>query len=215
MRMQRVLDIILSFCALLILSPLLLVVYCVLKMTGEREAFFLQRRIGKDGKCFTIIKFATMLKDSPNISTGTVTIKNDPRVLPVGKFLRKYKINELPQLINVLNGTMSLIGPRPLTSQTFNYYPEEIKSIICQVKPGLSGVGSILFRDEESLMNSDIDALKYYSEIIAKEKAALEIWYVNNQSLLLYLKLIILTVIVIFFPNSNLNNHFIPNKRRD
>ena len=213
--MQRVLDIILSFCALLILSPLLLVVYCVLKMTGEREAFFLQRRIGKDGKCFTIIKFATMLKDSPNISTGTVTIKNDPRVLPVGKFLRKYKINELPQLINVLNGTMSLIGPRPLTSQTFNYYPEEIKSIICQVKPGLSGVGSILFRDEESLMNSDIDALKYYSEIIAKEKAALEIWYVNNQSLLLYLKLIILTVIVIFFPNSNLNNHFIPNKRRD
>jgi len=213
--MQRVLDIVLSFCALLALSPLFVLVYCILKMTGEREAFFYQPRIGKDRKCFSIIKFATMLKDSPNTSTGTVTIKNDPRVLPVGKVLRKYKINELPQLINVINGTMSLIGPRPLTLQTFNYYPEETKPIICQVRPGLSGVGSIIFRDEESLMNNHIDAIKYYSETIAKEKAALEIWYVKNQSLSLYLKLIISTILVVVFPKSKWINHLIPNIPRD
>ena len=99
--MERFFDIILSGLALLVLSPIFIIVIFILKLTGEGEIFFLQERIGKDGKLFKLYKFATMLKDSPNIGTGTITTKDDPRVLPVGKFLRKTKINELPQLLNI------------------------------------------------------------------------------------------------------------------
>ena len=100
--MERIFDIILSSLALLVCFPLMLPLVIILKSTGEGEIFFIQDRIGKKGKVFGLFKFATMLKDSPNIGTGTVTMKNDPRVLPIGKFLRKTKINELPQLLNIL-----------------------------------------------------------------------------------------------------------------
>ena len=92
---------------------MLVPVAIVLRLTGEGEVFFLQERVGKDGKPFKLYKFATMLKNSPNMGTGTVTLKHDPRVLPVGRFLRKTKINELPQLLNILIGDMSVVGPRP------------------------------------------------------------------------------------------------------
>ena len=111
MKMQRLMDILLSSAALVVLCPLLFMTCIILRFTGEGEVFFYQTRIGFGGKRIKIIKFATMLKESPNIETGTVTLKNDPRVLPVGKLLRKAKINELPQLINVLRGEMSIIGP--------------------------------------------------------------------------------------------------------
>ena len=100
---------------------------CTLKFTGEGEIFFLQQRIGKNGEIFRLFKFATMLKDSPIKGTGTITVRNDPRILPVGNFLRKSKINELPQLLNILLGDMSIIGPRPLTKQTFQSYPISIQ----------------------------------------------------------------------------------------
>ena len=117
--MERFFDIFFSGLALLFLSPLLVPIFIILKFSGEGEVFFLQERIGKGGDVFKLFKFATMLKDSPNIGTGTVTMKGDPRVLPVGKFLRKTKINELPQLLNIFFGDMSVIGPRPLTPKTF------------------------------------------------------------------------------------------------
>ena len=107
--MIRFFDILFSGIALLILSPLLVPVSIILRLTGEGEVFFLQERIGKGGKKFKLFKFATMLKNSPNIGTGTVTMRNDPRVLPVGKLLRKTKINELPQLLNIFIGDMSVI----------------------------------------------------------------------------------------------------------
>ena len=109
--MERFFDILFSALALLVLSPLLLPIVLILKLSGEGEIFFLQERIGKGGQVFKLFKFATMLKDSPNIGTGTVTMKGDPRVLPVGKFLRKTKINELPQLLNIFFGDTSVIGP--------------------------------------------------------------------------------------------------------
>ena len=144
--MERFLDILFSGLALLALSPLLVPIVIILKFSGEGEVFFFQERIGKDGKLFKLYKFATMLKDSPNLGTGTVTMRDDPRVLPVGKFLRKTKINELPQLLNIFLGDMSVIGPRPLTAQTFGSYSDNTKAVISQVRPGLSGVGSIIFR---------------------------------------------------------------------
>ena len=130
--MQRGMDIVLSFLALVVLSPLLFTTCIILRFTGEGEIFFYQTRIGLGGEKLKIIKFATMLKESPNIATGSVTIKNDPRILPAGKFLRRTKINELPQLINVLKGDMSIIGPRPQTQRCFDAFLAKDKVEIMQ-----------------------------------------------------------------------------------
>ena len=152
--MIRFFDIIFSSTALVVLSPLFLMVMIILRFTGEGEVFFRQNRVGKDGTKFKVIKFATMLKASPNIGTGTVTVKNDPRILPFGKILRRAKINQLPQLINVLKGEMSIIGPRPQDQRCFDAFREEDKAEILKVRPGLSGIGAIYFRDEENLLHT-------------------------------------------------------------
>jgi lipopolysaccharide/colanic/teichoic acid biosynthesis glycosyltransferase len=195
--MQRFFDIIFSGIALIILTPLLLVIIIILRLTGEREIFFLQDRVGKNGKTFNLCKFATMLKNSPNLSTGTLTVKNDPRILPLGHFLRKTKINELPQLVNILVGNMSIVGPRPLTFQTFDLYSQDTKKIINRVRPGLSGIGSIVFRNEEVILKNRINALKFYREEIAPYKGSLEEWYVKHKNLKIYFLVIMITIWVV------------------
>ena len=160
--MIRIFDIVLSLAALIILCPILLPIALILRFTGEGEVFYVQERIGSNQRPFGLFKFATMLKNSPNIGTGTITVSNDSRVLPVGRVLRKTKINELPQLLNVLIGEMSIIGPRPLTQNHFAHYAPEAREIISSVRPGLSGVGSIVFRDEERLLSDKEDPKNYY-----------------------------------------------------
>ena len=208
--MQRFFDIILSSLAIIILSPLMLLVCFILNFTGEREIIYKQERIGKDGKTFNLLKFATMLRDSPQIGTGTLTIKNDPRILPFGKFLRRSKINELPQLVNVFFGSMSIIGPRPMTSQMFNHYDEEIKMTIKKVRPGLSGIGSVIFRNEEDLLINKDNFEQYYRDNIARYKGEVEKWYIDNNSILVYWKLIILTILVMNMSTSDLVWKFFP-----
>lgn len=198
---MRLLDVLLAGLALLVLLPILIVCAIILKISGEGEVFYLQKRIGKGGVHFNLLKFATMLKDSPNIGTGNITIKHDPRVLPFGRFLRKSKINELPQLINILRGEMSIIGPRPLTKDNFDAYDEKVKNKVISVQPGLSGIGSIVFRDEEKFLNSEVEALDTYRDLIAPYKGELELWYVERKSLRLNIMLIFTTLIVILFPN--------------
>jgi lipopolysaccharide/colanic/teichoic acid biosynthesis glycosyltransferase len=200
--MQRIFDIFFSALALLVLSPLLLPIAIVLRLTGEGEIFFLQSRVGLGGKPFNLYKFATMLKNSPSIGTGTVTVKNDPRILPMGHFLRKTKINELPQLLNILFGHMSVIGPRPQTQRCFEAFTAASQAAIIQVRPGLSGIGSIIFRDEENLLHGQTDSVRFYDEVIAPYKGALEEWYVVHQGLWTYFMLIGLTVWVVLFPQS-------------
>lgn len=201
--MQRFFDIIFSSLALVVFSPFLIPVSIILKFSGEGEIFYIQQRVGKDGKMFGLLKFATMLKDSANIGTGTVTVKNDPRVLPIGKFLRKSKINELPQLLNIFLGDMSVIGPRPQTKRCFLAFPQSSQDAIMQVKPGLSGIGSIIFRDEESILDDEsIDRLKFYDDVIAPYKGELEQWYVKHHNLYTYFMLIGLTVWVVIFSDS-------------
>ena len=202
--MQRLLDLVLCGMALLALSPLLVPVIIVLRLTGEGEVFFVQQRIGRGGKPFGLYKFATMLKNSPNMATGTVTVKGDPRVLPVGRFLRKTKINELPQLLNILKGDMSIIGPRPQTQRCFDAFPARSQAEIIKVRPGLSGVGSIVFRDEEELMHASSDPDRFYDEVIMPYKGRLEEWYVANQGVRLYLLCIFVTAWVVVFPGSRL-----------
>ena len=202
--MERFFDILFSGIALLLLSPMLVVIVVILSFTGEREVFFSQSRIGKGGKEFKLLKFATMLKDSPNLGTGTITMRDDPRILPVGKFLRRTKINELPQLINIFLGDMNIIGPRPLTEQTFSSYSARTQSVIKRVRPGLSGVGSIVFRGEEDIMYDASASVDFYSDIIAPYKGALEEWFIANKSLSIYFMAIFVTVWAVLFSKTNI-----------
>lgn len=202
--MTRFLDIVFSCAALVLLCPILLPIGCLLRFTGEGEIFFAQARVGLGGKPFQLFKFATMLKDSPTLGTGTVTLKDDPRVLPIGKFLRKTKINELPQLWNIVIGDMSVIGPRPQTQRCFDAFPEAARVAIVQVRPGLSGVGSVLFRDEENMLHASADPDAYYDGVIMPFKGLVEQWYVDNQGLKLYLVSILATAWAILFPRSSI-----------
>lgn len=200
--MQRLFDIVLSGLALLVLSPLLVPVAIALRLTGEGEIFYVQQRVGRGGRMFGLYKFATMLKDSPNLGTGTVTLKHDPRVLPMGRLLRKTKLNELPQLLNIFKGDMSIIGPRPQTQRCFDAFPAHSQAEIVKVRPGLSGVGSIVFRDEEELMHASAEPERFYDEVIMPYKGALEEWYVAHQGLWTYLGCIVLTAWVVLVPGS-------------
>ena len=202
--MQRLLDIVFSGLALLLLSPLLVPIAIALRLTGEGEVFFIQQRVGRGGQPFGLYKFATMLKNSPNLGTGTVTVKNDPRVLPLGRFLRKTKINELPQLLNIFKGDMSIIGPRPQTRRCFDAFPARSQAEIIKVRPGLSGIGSIVFRDEEELMHASKEPERFYDEVIMPYKGALEEWYVAHQGLWTYLAAIFVTAWVVLVPESRL-----------
>jgi len=209
---KRVIDFILSLIALIILTPILLPVIIILLRTGENYVFYFQQRIGYRNSKFRIIKFATMLKDSPNIGTKLHTTTTDPRILPFGKFLRSTKINELPQLFNILIGDMSIVGPRPLVDKTFDPYTENIKNSIYNIKPGLSGIGSIIFRNEEELMsNTKMNLDDYYREKIAPFKGELELWYQKNISFITDLKIILITIWIVVFSKSNIISFFFKN----
>ena len=203
--LKRIIDIFLSLIALTFLFPFLIIVITVLKFTGEGEVFYLQERLGYKNKKFKIIKFATMVKNSPNIGTGSLTLRGDSRVLPFGKFLRKSKINELPQIFNVLLGNMSIVGPRPQMQADFDKFPKESRDLIYKSKPGITGVGSIVFRDEENWISSfSGDKHKFYKNNIAPYKTVLELWYFKNSSLIVDFLLIFVTAWVILFSKSNL-----------
>ena len=203
---KRLLDILISVTTLIILLPVFLPIIIALRFSAEGEVFYFQERIGINNSKFKIWKFATMLKNSMNIGTGSITLQNDPRVTKIGSFLRKTKINELPQIINILKGDISVVGPRPLVSKTFAAYNDEVQSKIYNVKPGLTGIGSIIFRDEESIISvvKDEDPHEYYKRVIAPYKGQLEMWYQEHNSFFLDLQLIFLTAWVILFPNSRL-----------
>ncbi len=204
--MIRILDILISFVAIVILFPFLLPIVILLKLTGEHDIFYLQTRVGYKGKDFKVFKFATMLRDSPNMPGGVLTQKNDPRILPLGNFLRKTKINELPQLINILIGDMSFVGPRPQARRHYELYSDYIRSRIDTVRPGLTGIGSVIFRDEESILNDiDSDRDKFHDTVIAPYKGILEDWYVENKSVRLYLQVIFLTAVSVIIPRSKLH----------
>ena len=153
-------------------------------------------------------KFATMLKDSPNMAGGIITVVNDPRLTPLGGFLRSTKLNELPQLINILLGEMSIVGPRPVMHKSFMAYPAEVREVIYNVKPGLTGIGSIIFRDEEVLItqikNKGGDTWEFYKEQIYPFKGEVEKWYQKNKSFKNDVIIVFLTIWVVLFPGSKL-----------
>lgn len=209
--LKRTSDLILSLFALAALSPLLLFVTLVLCFTGERQVFYFQDRVGYKNRVFKIWKFATMKKDSTEIGTRGVTLRNDFRVTAFGRLLRLTKVNELPQLFNVLLGDMSIVGPRPLMLPGFHLYSDHFKSSVYEIKPGLTGIGSIVFRDEERILSeSTLDPYDCYQHVILPYKGELELWYQEHQSTCTDLKIIFLTGWVILFPHSGLLKRFFP-----
>ena len=205
---KRFFDIILSTLVTLVLAPLLVPIMVGLKFTGEGEVWYKQKRIGFTNKPFLIWKFATMLKNSSKMKGGIITTKKDSRITPMGGFLRKSKINELPQLINIFKGDMSFVGPRPLMPISFETYTKDVQDVIYNVKPGLTGIGSIIFRDEEQLMTEvkekGEDTWAFYSDKIYPFKGKLELWYQQNRSFTVDFKLILITIWVVLFPESTI-----------
>lgn len=193
----RVCDVCLSLSAIILFFPLLIILVILLKLTGEGKIFYFQERVGYKGRLFSLIKFATMVQNSPEIGTKELTLPDDPRVLPVGKILRKSKLNELPQLFNVIKGDLSLIGPRPQTEYYYQCFSKDDVQFITSIKPGLSGIGSVYFRNEEELFRNRSDAKIFDEEVIMPYKGKLERWYAENISLGKYFKLIILTIYVV------------------
>jgi len=201
---KRLFDIVLSGTAIIVLSPILILTAILLRFTGEGEILYLQKRIGFKNKNFNIYKFATMLKDSPNMGTKSITLRNDPRVTTVGRYLRMTKLNEIPQLFNILFGHMTLVGPRPFVDATFAAYPKHVQERVYDCRPGLTGAGSVVYRDEEEIIsNSDLEPAECYREVIAPHKGELELWYQDNRSFWTDLKLLVLTALCVVMPKAN------------
>jgi len=201
--MTRFFDVLFSFIAVIILLPFMIPIMIGLKLTGEHDIFYKQKRVGKGGKEFDLLKFATMLRNSPNLPGGLFTSENDPRMLPMGPFLRKTKINELPQLLNILKGDMSIIGYRPQVRKQYEFFPAEDQEIMATDIPGLSGLGAVAFRDEEEMLRKVPDHEEFYEKVVSPYKSKLECWYIKNKSLKNYFMLIWLTVKAVLKPGDD------------
>jgi len=202
----RFFDILISFITMAILLPFMIPIMIGLKLTGEHYIFYLQPRVGLGGREFLVLKFATMLKNSPNLPGGVLTQKNDPRILPMGNFLRKTKINELPQLINIFIGQMSFVGPRPQAKRHYELYSMTVRKEIDKIRPGLTGIGSVVFRDEEAILNRVVgDRDHFHDTIIAPYKGELEVWFTMHRNIWIYFALIILTAWSVIKSNSRLH----------
>ena len=193
MACKRAFDILCSFLGLAVLSPVLLVVSVLVAVTSPGGVFFRQERIGKDGRPFRIFKFRSMRKDNAGLK---ITTGNDSRITPVGRFLRKSKIDELPQLINVLVGDMSFVGPRPEVADYVNLYTPYQRQVLL-VRPGITGLASIRFRNENDLLTASDDPNRTYVEQIMPRKIDLDLEYIPHASVLYDIKLIFQTFAVV------------------
>lgn len=210
--MVRLLDFLLALVAILILLPFMAPIMVLLRVTGDGEVFYYQKRKGRYGKDFFLIKLSTMNKDSVNNGMGSITVRDDPRIKFMGYTLRRWKLNELPQLVNILLGDLSVVGPRPLIEGTtgYNSYSDDLKSKIFSNRPGLTGIGSIVFRDEEAILSSVDNPHDFYVRELAPYKADLELWYFENKSLKVDFGIIICTAISIIFPKSRIHEKIFP-----
>jgi len=190
---KRIFDILASLSGLIILSPLLLLIGLLIKLTDRGPVFFTQVRIGQDFKPFRLIKFRSMVVNADKMG-ALVTGGNDPRITPIGKFLRKTKLDELPQLINVLKGDMSLVGPRPEVAKYIDPYREEYREIL-QVKPGITDYAAIEYRNEEEVLKQYKDPEEGYIKEVLPAKIDLYRKYISEISFFTDIKLIFQTLL--------------------
>jgi len=202
--LKRVFDIFFSFVGLIIFSPFLLVLSFIIKFDSPGPVFYRGMRIGKDGKPFKICKFRTMVVNADEIG-GSSTSGDDPRITGVGKFLRRYKLDELPQLFDILRGKMSFVGPRPQVEWAVNLYSEEEKKIL-SMRPGITDWASLWNFHEEELLRGSENPDKDYMEKIHPKKMELSLEYIKHNSFWIDLKIILKTIIKIFSKYNNYEN---------
>ena len=192
MIIKRMFDVVFSILGMVLLFPILLPIAILIKSESNGPIFFRQSRVGLRGKIFQIHKLRTMYVNSENI--GRITIGNDRRITSFGKFLRKYKIDELPQLIDVLSGSMSIVGPRPEIEEYVDTYPKDIKKKILSVKPGITDYASITMIDESLLLANYSNPQEAYAKSVLPKKLELSTKYVENNNIFLDIKIILLTL---------------------
>ena len=191
--MIRFFDILLSGIGLIILSPIFLTLSIWIKLDSEGPVFYKQKRVGKDNVDFLLYKFRSMITDADKKGLLITVGGKDPRVTKSGYFIRKYKLDELPQLINVVWGDMSLVGPRPEVRKYVALYDDEQRKVLT-VKPGITDYASIEYIDENKILVESEDPEKTYIEIILPEKIRHNMKYINNKSIKEYFKIILLTI---------------------
>ena len=189
--MKRLFDLLFSFFGLVLLTPFYVYIALWIKLDSKGSIFFRQERVGLKGVIFKIHKFRTMKLSSED--QGRLTIGNDSRITKSGEFLRKYKIDELPQLIDVFIGKMSLVGPRPEVKEFIKEYPLEIKDKILSVRPGITDMASIIMVNENEALEKYKDPRKAYIDIVLPIKQKHYLDYINNHNIWLDLKIIFLT----------------------
>ena len=190
---KRIFDLICSTLGLIILSPILIIIAIRIKTDSDGPVFFKQIRIGEKNREFEILKFRTMVVDAEKLGRQ-ITVGNDSRITKIGAFLRKYKLDELPQLINVFKGDMSLVGPRPEVPRYVKLYNNEQKKVL-EVKPGITDLASIRYRDENDLLGEAENPDEFYINIIMPDKLALNLEYINKNNIFLDIYIIFKTII--------------------
>lgn len=189
---KRILDIMVAAMGLVLLSPVFLAIAAWIKWDSEGPAFFLQHRVGRHGCIFRIIKFRTMY-DNANVCLQ-LTIGADRRVTKAGQFLRRHKIDELPQLLNVLTGSMSLVGPRPEVPRYVSCYPPALRDLVLSVRPGITDWAAIEFKDESVVLGNEEDAERKYTEEVLPIKLNYYVRYVRDRTFCTDLAIIMRTL---------------------
>lgn len=195
---KRVFDFILSLIGLVVISPLLVIISLIIKLSSKGPVFFKQTRVGLKGNEFKILKFRTMVVNAESLGTQITVGSRDRRVTAIGYYLRKYKIDELPQLINVLIGDMSLVGPRPEVPRYVDLYNMEQRRVL-DVRPGITDIASIEYRDENDILAQVENPEVYYIENIMPHKLNLNIQYIEKSNVFFDITLIFKTILKCFF----------------
>lgn len=190
---KRIFDFIASFLGCIILIPIFIIIAILIKLDSKGPIFFKQKRVGQYGKEFEILKYRTMIVDAEKVGKQ-ITVGNDSRITRIGKFLRKYKLDELPQLFNVLIGDMSLVGPRPEVPKYVKLYNEKEREVL-NVKPGITDFASIEYRDENEILGTVENPEEYYINVIMKHKLQLNLKYISSNNIFLDIKIILKTLL--------------------
>lgn len=190
---KRIFDFVVSLVGVIVISPILLIVAIAIKIDSKGNVLFLQKRVGRNGKPFYIYKFRTMVTDAEKLGKQ-ITVGKDNRITKVGAFLRKYKIDELPQLLNVVKGDMSLVGPRPEVPRYVELYNEEERKVL-EVRPGITDLASLRYKDENEILGKVENPEEYYINVIMKDKLKLNLEYIEKSNILFDISLIFKTII--------------------
>lgn len=190
---KRIFDFFAALIGIIIISPVLIIVSIAIKLDSSGNIMFLQKRVGKDGKEFNIYKFRTMVSNAEKLGKQ-ITVGKDNRITKVGAFLRKYKIDELPQLFNVLKGDMSLVGPRPEVPKYVALYNEEQRKVL-SVRPGITDLASLKYSDENDILGKVENPEEYYINVIMKDKLSLNLEYIEKSNLFFDISLVIKTIL--------------------